>query len=437
MTVSPFFCSFLSWYHVIPAAFLCFAPMKNQHKRSVFKTFLYISMLFMIIFPFFSYLESTFTLGYYALLPAVFILSFLSYHMSLRVHICKSLSIFALVVALMSFLANFANGYDAIIHPASTLDDFSIEAGIFQSVLTTAFVSLIYYPFRKFGSIMVDRFDIVKVWFISVPVSGIFLTYNLLIAPRKYETMYVNKVFLFYWLSLSLLLLLLILLCLIFYFIVSDMMKASEALERNRILEMQESAYLAQQRYLNDTAKARHDFKHTIGMLNMLVKNGDLKKVQEYLDEYIAAQPQNETHLYCGNTAVNALLNYYVQMAENEGSPIECDISMPESVSVSDIDLCSIIGNILENAIRACQYVPEDKRFIDMTIRTKKDKKIYIVATNSFDGEVKLKDGSYLSVRKHGTGIGLKSIRETADKYGGSARFSHEGNEFYTDIILP
>ena len=47
-----------------------------------------------------------------------------------------------------------------------------------------------------------------------------------------------------------------------------------------------------------------------------------------------------------------------------------------------------------------------------------------------------MKDGDYMSTRINGHGIGLKSITSTAAKYGGSARFSHEGNEFYTDVIL-
>ena len=67
---------------------------------------------------------------------------------------------------------------------------------------------------------------------------------------------------------MCMLLVLLLLRCVLSYFIVSGMMDAAQTQEKNRILEIQESRYLAQQRYMNETAKARHDYKHVISALS-------------------------------------------------------------------------------------------------------------------------------------------------------------------------
>ena len=436
MDLKSFLTSFLSWYTVLPACLLCFAPMRNKLKYGIKGLAVRIAGLLILLLLAAAYAETRFSLTYNALLPMIAIATFATYHRCLTVPLCKSLSIYALVFALMGFFSNFANGFDAAIHPASTLDNFSLEAAIFQAVITTIGAAVLFFPLCRYGSRIVDHFDILRVWYITLPVSGIFLTFNLLIAPRKYETIHVNNMFRVFWIALCMFLVLLLLLCALSYFIVSGMMDAAETQERNRILEIQESHYLAQQRYMDETAKARHDFKHVIGTLDGLVDGGDLAAVRAYLDEYLAAQPKKDTAHFCSNTAVNALLNYYMHRAQTADTEIEWDISLPDTMPIPDIDLCGILGNILENAVLACAGVSGDRRYIDLTVRYEKNC-LYIVATNSFNGKVRQKNGSYLSTRRHGVGIGLKSIMSTTEKYGGTASFSHEGTEFCSDVVIP
>ena len=64
------------------------------------------------------------------------------------------------------------------------------------------------------------------------------------------------------------------------------------------------------------------------------------------------------------------------------------------------------------------------------------ERDLYIVSTNSFDDEVRKKDEKYVSSRKDGSGIGLSSIRITAEKYNGTARFSHDDKVFYIDVVM-
>ena len=100
-------------------------------------------------------------------------------------------------------------------------------------------------------------------------------------------------------------------------------------------------------------------------------------------------------------------------------------------------EICGILGNILENAVIACEDMPIASRFIDLSIKFEPEAALYIVATNSFNGEVKLRDGRYLSTHRHGSGIGLTSIISTAESYGGMARFTHDKNQFMSDVMIP
>lgn len=435
MNTKAFITSLLTWYIMLPSAMLSFAPMKNQirsNRRNIFFTFIGIlSALSLII----AILKANFSIPRNALIPVMVIPSFILYIKCIKAPVYKALSVSALCFAFMSFIVNISNGFDAAIHPHGTLNNFSLEAAAFQAAISTVFALAAYRP-ALLGARIIDNFDIKRVYIASVPVWGIFLAFNLLISPRKYETLHVNFMQIAYWGTLFLLFILLCLLCILFYYVVTDMIKKAEMEDRARIYEMQESSYQAQQRYIEENARIRHDFRHVIATLNELSQTGDIDSLRKMINDYMSSQPKRETEKFCNNMAVNAVLNHYMQRAAASDIRIDWNIDLSDDVKVSDIDICSIIGNILENAILACEEVPAGERFIELELRTEPGSQISIVSTNSFSGKVNMKDGQYLSTRRGGQGIGLRSIASTAEKYGGIARFSHEGCEFYTDLIL-
>lgn len=61
---------------------------------------------------------------------------------------------------------------------------------------------------------------------------------------------------------------------------------------------------------------------------------------------------------------------------------------------------------------------------------------LYIVSTNSFDGNVRINRDGYRSTKHNGTGIGLTSIMAVSEKYGGSAKVSNSDTEFFVDVAL-
>ena len=230
-------------------------------------------------------------------------------------------------------------------------------------------------------------------------------------------------------------LLLFLLMHVIFYFTVSGITAQKRAEARSRFLETQESQFAAQQRYIKETEKARHDFRHSIRTLSELYDAGDFEAVGTYLHRFVDAMPVNEVKYFCADVALNALLNYYDHLTAREGIAFSVQVRLPETLPVSDVDLCSMIGNILDNAVIACRKA-EEKR-IQLTVLTENAAQIYIVAVNSFSGVVKQNDGRYLSTDREGSGIGLASVASTAEAYGGVARFSHKGTEFYSNGAIP
>lgn len=437
MNVTAFWTSLITWYLIFPSAVLCYAVMKSQIRYNVKKTMIVVIITYVTTSLIVALLKSFFDIPRNALIPVIIIPSFIMYVKTITAPIYKTLSVAVLVFAFMTFFVNIANGFDAAIHPHATLNEFSLEAAVFQAVIATVFTILIYRPVSRKASLIIDGLDMPRIYYASVPVWGIFLAFNLLISPRKYETLHVNMMQIAYWGTLILFFTLLCLLCILFYYIVSEMMEKAAMEEKNRMLEIQKSFYQAQMRYIDESARVRHDFKHVIATLDELSAKEDFEAIRDYIYQYRLLQPEREVTNFCMNTPVNAILNHYVHMAKDLSISMDLEIDIPKEPGIPDVELCSIIGNIMENAILACGDVDEDERFIDLAIRLKNSSNLVIVCTNSFDGKPRMKDGRYLSTRSVGSGLGLKSITSTTAKHGGMARFYHEGDEFFSDVMIP
>lgn len=437
MTTNSFSTFLLSYLIAAPAALLCYLPMKNELRFSKVRVALWAALLLAGSALLAAWLGTRHALDANAVMLPLLALFFLFYRMTLRVPLPKALAVFLLVTALLSILSNYACLYDAAKNPTLGAACVTPDYVLFQLALGVLALLLLAWPFLRYGSELVERLSMDRIWWMACPFSVTILSINLFLRPVKYETLYVNRISTAVPQILTALLLIWALLCVTFYYIVMGILNAARTEERNRILEMEESQYQAQRRYMDSTARARHDFKHTLRTLKGMAEAKDYAALDAYLDEYLKSLPVRDVENYCENSAVNALLNYYAQEAQRQDIFLNLQAELGRAAGVSDVDLCGVLGNILSNAVAACQDLPKGDRWIQLRVTRYMGESIIIVATNSFNGEVRRKDGRYLSTRRKGSGIGLTSIASTAERYGGRAEFYHEGRTFFTNVLIP
>ena len=131
------------------------------------------------------------------------------------------------------------------------------------------------------------------------------------------------------------------------------------------------------------------------------------------------------------------MLNYYAQSGAENGIHMEWDISLPDNLTISEPDICSLMGNMIENTILGCMTLSDKKdQYHCFSVTIKNNRTLYIVSTNSFNGIVRMKEKQYLSTKRHGNGIGIHSMKIIAAKYHGIAKFYHSENEFYGNVML-
>lgn len=437
MTISGYLAEVTSYLPFLPAAILCYCPMKHQLKLRKTQIFFCIFIFFITLIPIASYLKCRFSLSDNFFTFPMLLLFFLFFQCSVYANFSQSLSVFVFVCALLSFSSNFTNGYDAARYPDSAVFISRVDTSLFHFGISLLMLLLLIWPLMQYGSFLIDSLSSSKVWYMTVLISGTFLGVNILVIPQRHETLYINRMFFIFWCVLGILLSLMLMIYVLFYFVAVALLDSAKVSERNHFLEMQEAQYLKQTKYMEETARVRHDFRHTLHTLKMLADEKDYVSLEQYVEKYINALPVSHVVTYCQNNSVNALMNYLMTTAKESDIDIHIHIDIPDQLPITDIDLCSILGNILENAIEGCKTILPEKRRIQLSVITRHDAYLYIVSTNTFDGIVKKEKNQYQTTRKNGHGIGLSSIQLTVEKYNGTAQFSNDASRFYVDVMMP
>lgn len=424
------------FFILLPAALLCYLPMRNRLRYPMLKTALLCLGIFVPYSAFAALLCLMAKLDINAVLLPSLVLFFLFYRYTVQTDLSCTLSIFMGVCTLMTFPAQFAYGFDAWLYPASGAADFSLFAALFQLAVSCLSAVILFVPCVKSYSRMVDQLSFPQVWYLLLAVHSILFLFNMLMIPHSYQTLYAGRAFSMFLALETVMLLLFLFVHIIFYRMADVIQKHAELTQRSRFLEMQAGQYQALQSYMQQTRRLRHDFRHSVHILSTLAEAGNLAGLKSHLREYEQRWDAEVPVNYCTNAVLNALFNYYKGMADSEGVETNWRLEIPEPLTVSELDLASLFGNLIENAIAGCKTQPEGERRFALSVEVQQGNYLYIVSTNSFDGRTKKGENGYHSTKHSGKGTGLFSITTIAEKNQGYARISNNEQEFFVDVVL-
>lgn len=369
------------------------------------------------------------------LLPSL-ILFFFPYRYTVTAGLSKCLAVYVGVCAVQTFPAQFAYAFDAFLHPASGAANFSNEAAFFQLMLSCLVAAAFAWPACGLFFRIVDCLDTPKIWHSTILLSSVFLIFNIVAVPKSYRTLHTGRMFFLFLFLEGCMLAILTAIYVLFYLGTTVILEHAKLKEHAHLLEMQSRQYRALQEHMRQTARLRHDFRHSVHLLSSLAKEGDIGSVQAHLAEFESSFAKNTPAYYCANAALNALFGYYHEMAASSGINMDWHIELPQPLSATELDMSSLLGNLMENAIDGCLTIPKNRRYFCLTTEIRHGNRLYIVSTNSFDGKVQKGKDGYRSTKHGGKGTGLISIATAAEKYGGSAQASNSGSEFYVDVTL-
>lgn len=213
-------------------------------------------------------------------------------------------------------------------------------------------------------------------------------------------------------------------------------------LEKNgEMILLRQQIYLSEQHFAElmeqqEIVKGlRHDMKnHLQTVLLMINEEISSENVKAYIQNLITDTSSASRVISTGNMGIDAILSLKTARITKKHIPLDSQITIPPGINLKDEDSVVILGNILDNAIDACEQATPEKRWIRLEL-TYVSRTIFIRISNPALPIVKnsQKDGTDAGLH----GFGLKNVRTAIKKYNGIIDIDQSDEKFTVKIACP
>ena len=180
----------------------------------------------------------------------------------------------------------------------------------------------------------------------------------------------------------------------------------------------------------------RHDYHNHMQVMKAQLALGNTEEMGAYLDQLERELDRVDTFVRSGNLMVDAILNSKLTLARRQEVAVNCSAKAPERLSVEDVDLCVILGNLLDNALEACAQVEKEKRFLRLYLTVNKSQ-LYFSVQNAAKEEPDFEASRYISRKRGNHGLGMKRVKAAVDKYDGYLNLANEPGIFAAEVTMP
>lgn len=180
-----------------------------------------------------------------------------------------------------------------------------------------------------------------------------------------------------------------------------------------------------------------HDMKNHLSVLSLLIADRNLDKAEEYINKITAPIIELEQKKFTDNCIVDIILNDKLEKAHSLNIAMDIKADKLVANNIQDVDWCSILANILDNAIEACMKLEEGKGWINFNI-SQNECSVFIKVSNTYNGIVNILDNKIRSskINKDLHGLGMESVKSTVEKYDGVLEYEWGKDIFVVNISL-
>lgn len=182
----------------------------------------------------------------------------------------------------------------------------------------------------------------------------------------------------------------------------------------------------------------RHEMKNHLAYIHILFEKGENERLEEYLKEVSRETENLFSFVECGNDVINAVMNHIMTQAKAENITLEPQLIVPPVLPYPETELCSLLSNLVENALEAAGKSGEKNPVVTVGIRPQQDY-LFIHVTNPVNPQISNRRHLKLQTTKENVkvhGYGTKIIQNIAIKNQGSVRYDIEDGRFVADVML-
>ena len=193
-------------------------------------------------------------------------------------------------------------------------------------------------------------------------------------------------------------------------------------LEEQEKHALQTKVKILEERYqeMLKSRKVVHDMKNHILALKKYDQEQNWSGLHEYLNELSDDMLEYNFHVWTGNHMLDMILNQKRKDAQNQNTVIQIDTEVFSTLPFTDREIISLFGNLLDNALEACEKINDKERWIKIKIK-KKNLLLYIEIANALEQMPKQIQKEFVSNKKDNGlhGYGIKNIQDLVKKYDG------------------
>lgn len=210
--------------------------------------------------------------------------------------------------------------------------------------------------------------------------------------------------------------------------------KSMEIKQRDMVLE---GNYTKFYNLYNENRYLSHDLKNHLNILEDYMRHKEYEKAYDYMTKLREPILRIEQYSHSGNRIIDMVLNDKFAEAERENIKVNQRIATVGEIEISDQDLCTMLSNLLDNALEACQKCTDQEPWIDVSLRKIKNGLILKVSNSVHEKNVTA-TGKYSTTKgdKKRHGVGLESVNYVLKKYDGNIKIESDDKMFSVSIVI-
>ena len=226
----------------------------------------------------------------------------------------------------------------------------------------------------------------------------------------------------------------------IVFYLVCDILKRERRIREDDMYRIkvrnQTELYKALYTNYEKQRKKAHEYKNQVLCMEGLLKKKQYDELEKYIDNISGKLSGERSCIRTNNALVDAIINTKYKEMEEKGILCVLVLTDLKDLPIEDDDIVVILSNLLSNAIEACEK--SEKKIVKMKI-VKEDNDIVISVKNSYNGVIKKNLNDFVSTKEDedGHGFGIRNIKESVSKYGGTCSITYDDMDFSFSILIP
>lgn len=225
------------------------------------------------------------------------------------------------------------------------------------------------------------------------------------------------------------------------FYMIRDVIKREKGIQLMQLSQERIKGQIDMYEFADNANKEQnkkiHEFKNHLGCLQGLIKAGNYLEAANYIDNISKNWVEEIDYVNTNHVIVNSVLNQKIKQAGRKGIPIVLTLTDLSDISINNEDIVTILANLLDNAIEACEKVNDAPRIIKLRFVDEKGK-VTISVRNPVSEPVKVVGDRVFTTKpdRNNHGIGMINIQNTVKKYHGENIYNCNNGYFTHSIVI-